>query len=328
MTRDRTALLSPLLFVFALALSGCGGGGADGGEEEQTDPLNITVDAENGDDQNPGTANAPFKSITRALTSVALGGTIHVRKGTYDDANGESFPLRIPANVRLLGDAAPTQRPTIAGTGRAPAAVTDQNELTTIIPGTGSEIANLELLGIASGPADIRSVVMAAFSRVVLRNLRIEGPMLGIYVPEGAAGLLVQGCRVRRALIGLLMAGGHNSLVERNSFRESEYGLFVAHVVNDLDLGGGARSSEGRNVFAGNAIADLFVARGNSVMAQSNFWDHAPDPSEYLGSNPPAGVDIWLRGPQTDVDTTGAMDTSMLPGSTQAPPQGPVTQGP
>ncbi|PKQ21178.1 MAG: hypothetical protein CVT66_01635 [Actinobacteria bacterium HGW-Actinobacteria-6] len=51
------------------------------------------VDAANGMDANPGTEAEPFETITHAITVADIYDTIMVKPGTYDEANGEVFPL-------------------------------------------------------------------------------------------------------------------------------------------------------------------------------------------------------------------------------------------
>lgn len=59
-------------------------------------PDTYWVDAVNGSNANPGTQSQPFESITHALTTVADPyDTLMVQPGTYDAANGETFPLGI-----------------------------------------------------------------------------------------------------------------------------------------------------------------------------------------------------------------------------------------
>jgi len=51
------------------------------------------VDAVNGNDANPGSEAEPFKTITEALSYSNAGGTVMIRPGVYDQANGETLPL-------------------------------------------------------------------------------------------------------------------------------------------------------------------------------------------------------------------------------------------
>src|SRR6267378_2041410 len=43
------------------------------------------VDASNGNDFNPGTSSAPWKTIQKAADTIAAGSVAHVRTGTYNE---------------------------------------------------------------------------------------------------------------------------------------------------------------------------------------------------------------------------------------------------
>src|SRR5260221_10959539 len=62
------------------------------------------VDVNNGSDvTGDGSANAPWKTITRALSQAAANGSvIRVAPGLYNQAAGESFPLNMTPGVSLM----------------------------------------------------------------------------------------------------------------------------------------------------------------------------------------------------------------------------------
>jgi len=67
------------------------------------------VSADDGDDENSGTEEAPFKSIRHALTMVkGVEGsttTINLGAGVYSpERSGDIFPIVLPDNVHLIGD--------------------------------------------------------------------------------------------------------------------------------------------------------------------------------------------------------------------------------
>ncbi|MEW6051478.1 MAG: DUF1565 domain-containing protein [Candidatus Zixiibacteriota bacterium] len=64
------------------------------------------VDAVAGNDDSSGTASAPFKTITHALKVAGENTTVGARPGTYDEANGEQFPIHLQPGQRLIGDIA------------------------------------------------------------------------------------------------------------------------------------------------------------------------------------------------------------------------------
>jgi hypothetical protein len=64
------------------------------------------VDASSGSDTNPGTLQAPFKTITYAVAAAGTGKTIWVLPGLYDAALGEVFPIDLQQDQVLVGDVA------------------------------------------------------------------------------------------------------------------------------------------------------------------------------------------------------------------------------
>jgi len=97
----RLLMIFSAIAAFA-GLTGCGGGGGGG----STPTAGVYVNAVSGNDASgDGTAGNPYKSITKALTDSNVGATgkIFVATGTYNIANGETFPIQIPANVTLEG---------------------------------------------------------------------------------------------------------------------------------------------------------------------------------------------------------------------------------
>ncbi len=61
------------------------------------------VSADTGDDTNPGTMAAPLKTLKKGLSLAKPGDNVYLLAGTYDTANGESFPESIPDGVKVLG---------------------------------------------------------------------------------------------------------------------------------------------------------------------------------------------------------------------------------
>src|SRR5258708_29671770 len=90
---------SPVINLAALALAAC----PFQKEKRHDDPAVYYVNALAGLNTNSGTQISPFKTITYAL-SVAKrsGSTVHVLPGAYNVANGEVFPITVPAGVLPL----------------------------------------------------------------------------------------------------------------------------------------------------------------------------------------------------------------------------------
>ncbi len=64
----------------------------------------LYVNAATGNDAAVGSQSAPFKTIARALQQARAGTTVQIAPGTYNAANGETFPLLVPSGVNLVGN--------------------------------------------------------------------------------------------------------------------------------------------------------------------------------------------------------------------------------
>ncbi len=285
----------------------------------------LHVNAATGSDENPGTADAPLRTISRALSRLLTeeGGTVLVAPGRYDASVGESFPLYVPNNVALLGDAAtrglgpPTTE--IVGSGQIPFVPEGNNA--TLRLGTDVTVSGFFL---SKGGARGLGVIVEADDRMSLTSCTIEGPGPDTSFGESTIGVLVTsdtGCVIRdcvvrghRTGIQIGNASGPAHLLEHNVVRDNKHGIsaWVAVAPDSLDLGGGAAGGVGVNEIAGNEI-DLWVIAGTQVAARNNAWDHVPPEmfQEQFGPDAqpiPDGIDIFVSGSseETVVDTTGA----------------------
>ncbi|HEY9881987.1 MAG TPA: DUF1565 domain-containing protein, partial [Thermosynechococcaceae cyanobacterium] len=73
---------------------------------QATPSITRFVNATTGNDSNNGTQAAPFKTISRALQAAQAGTAIQLAAGTYSAATGETFPIKIPAGVIVVGNEA------------------------------------------------------------------------------------------------------------------------------------------------------------------------------------------------------------------------------
>src|SRR5437773_6595184 len=116
-----------VVILAALALAACPGKKVKKADET---PTVYWVSPAGSDTTNPGTQATPFKTITYALrVATRSGTTVRVSAGTYSVANGETFPITVPAGVLLIGDDDETRKgggstPTriVGGGGQAPGA--------------------------------------------------------------------------------------------------------------------------------------------------------------------------------------------------------------
>lgn len=307
------------VFAAALAAAGCHGGSNGNGEnlevadsDESAPALpehDYYVDQASGNDANPGTPEAPLKTITRALALAQTGDSVKVAPGTYSLSSGEVFPLVLPAGVELLGD-----EETKGSTTRLYGGGKNANGYGTVVdPGAGSTLAGFTITNTNTALTFPMELAVRQ-SQVTIRNNRIvNGKDVGIYVYNGSVNHLITGNviqNIKNGWSGLglgFIGGGVGSRVEGNVITGNEVG--VEYDSAGGDLGGGPAGSLGQNVLAKNTRADLWTVTGGiTIYAKNNLWDHVPPTEATSSSNDTvtAGNDVYNMNSAATIVTTGA----------------------
>jgi hypothetical protein len=77
------------------------------GKKTNTAHFNISrsyyVDVNGGSDDNPGTVEQPYRTLTKALDMSSYGDVVYIAQGTYAPSGGETFPLAMKDQVKLKG---------------------------------------------------------------------------------------------------------------------------------------------------------------------------------------------------------------------------------
>ena len=310
------SLVSSLLLVLPLCLAACGGGGGE--VALPTSPYSLHVDATLGNDANDGSVTAPFQTVTFALSQAQSGDSIKVMPGLYDALHGETFPLKVPAGVELIGSPAtrgsdPAETSLVGSGAATDDFASNPNTSATVEPGPGSRLVGFFVSNPSQVPGGSDIAISVTQSDVEIVSCTIRNtPGLGIATHLGAANVLVADNYFFNNGAGLHVRNGVTIRVEQNYLATNRIGIFTSW---PIDLGGGAMGSVGGNTIALNTDADLhvFSGAGITVSAQNNAWDNVP-PSTHVGAtNPQDGRDVWIFNALDAVDTTGAQIAVPLP---------------
>ncbi|NYT02381.1 MAG: DUF1565 domain-containing protein [Methanosarcinales archaeon] len=160
------------------------------------EPLSHTwyVDAGTGNDRTgAGTSASPFKTITHALSVSSSRDTVRVRRGVYDAANGETFPIRLKRGVRLEGIPVPIINgqllPIIRGGAPYSIPSSDRGRYVTILGADSATISRFRLDSVNSpgappGGKDGTSILCDSTSPTITKN---------VFAGEGHAGITTLG---------------------------------------------------------------------------------------------------------------------------------------
>lgn len=261
-----------------------------------------TVDAVNGSDANPGTAGLPFKTITKALSAATAGSQVKVLPGTYDTVNGETFPIRVPPGVSLVGDEAnrgagstPTRIVGCGGTAPHPAA---------LFLGASASVAGFTIACSTGGNGDHSSIVLNAANPAVHENTINGTASNGIELVSGASAPVISMNVITGTFQGIYAASGSpGAKVENNSITGNFYGVVGAQLGLNLGDPSGGNASVGNNVLSCSSASDVWVGSSGTVNASFDHWDHVP-PTQSTSSQ--SGFDIFNSSGLATINTGSA----------------------
>jgi uncharacterized repeat protein (TIGR02543 family) len=261
---------------------------------------NYYVNASTGNDSNAGTSAAPFKTITKALSVATVSGQIvNAAAGTYNTANGETFPLYIPAGVTLTGNTAGDGSGVLIQGGGQPSVYSNFISAAVVMENQsvleGFTVTNNS--GITSLPEGVLiDANYSANGTIVTMNTITGNPDIGIYVRGATTGGSVNNNQFTAnssndlAFVG---GGGNGMSVSYNTFNDQ-----VELDTPGADLGGGAASSPGHNSFL--AASSTYFDCGGTVYAENDHWNHSPPTVGAVQS----GYDVGVSD-GTTVNTAG-----------------------
>ncbi len=284
------------------------------------------VDAVLGSDtEGDGSADSPFKTLTFAMTVADSGEVVQMAAGSYGPDSGEISPIEVPDGVTLRGSDV-DDCIIMAGV----------DVFEGILLGDGSTVETFTLsnrdpvddenragIGISAGGAclirDVRFNKAFLHSAVRMRNFIESGAAIiedcafvvttELYQSRAmelivGSNAIVRNCLIQGWRSGIFTNIDSTPLIEHCLITDNRFGIDIYSDIgddppfNNIDLGGGARGSEGNNLIQGNL--DYGVWNRNfegPIYARFNTWDNDPPsegdlaPVDYYAPN--GGTWIW-----------------------------------
>jgi parallel beta-helix repeat protein len=247
-----------------------------------------------GNDSNPGTAAAPFKTLTYALSQVAAGSTLYLSPGTYNASSGERFPIVIPANIVVSGNETKKgQGIAIVGSGLAN--TNDTTQQVTLLPMTDAQLRGVTVtnpvergtgIWIQSTHPTIANCTIAQCKRDGIRvtgiakptiadNICIQNAAYGIWIVKDAKGE-IRGNLCQDTGTGIAVADRAAPLLMGNTTSQNRIGVILSNdsyaVLRNNAI---ERNLQDGLVLVGNARADLGHPQspGGNLMRENAQYD-------------------------------------------------------
>ena len=231
--------------------------------------------------------------------ATSSGQSVHVAAGIYNTANGETFPLYVPAGVNLIGNSTGFGSGILIQGGGNPSGYTAGYISSAVVMGSGSNLDGFTVTnnsGIASFPMGVLLDQAHSSDNVTVMSNTITGnPANGIYVRGGSSGGSISNNNFSSngEDLAFVSNGGNGMSVFGNTFNDT-----VELDTLGPDLGGGVSGSPGGNAFLG--ASSTYFSCGGTVYAEFNHWNHNPPTVGPVQS----GYDVGVSN-STTVLTTG-----------------------
>ncbi|WGV28372.1 S-layer homology domain-containing protein [Halotia branconii] len=244
----------------------------------------LYVNPVTGNDTNAGLQLSPFKSLTRALKAAKIPAIIQLTPGTYSAANGEAFPLIIPAGVAVVGNEANKGAEiVISGSGQYQSPSFGVQNITLLLQGD----ASLKGVTLTNPVAKGTGIWIESAASTVANNTLSKCGREGVFTTGNAKAVILDNVFVQNAASGLMMARNSKGEVLRNAFTKNPLGIaisdFAAPLIANNKLSDNrsaiALSRDARPVLRHNLITNNtqggLLVNGNSVPDLGNNQDAA-----------------------------------------------------
>ena len=262
------------------------------------------VNPSTGNDTGPGEAQAPFKTITRALEVAPANSVIQLAEGTYSNDSGEVFPLKLKPNVTLIGNPQTKGQNIriVGGGGFISRTFAGQN--ITLLAADRSTISGITL----TNPNFRGFGLWVESSSPTIEQSTFTGTSQdGVFVTGNSNPLIRQNYFVQNSGIGLSIHGTSSPQVQENIFQNTGYGI---------NLGGNATPRIVSNRFTGNRSGIVTtenarpILRNNVIENNTQFGVVAisqarPD----LGTSQEAGGNIFQGNRELDINAKATTQT-------------------
>ncbi len=304
---------------------------------------NFYVNPGAGNDANPGSQVAPFKTITRALKLATIGSKIQLAEGNYNAASGEVFPLTVPSGITVVGNEANKGSGILIQGSGSYLSRTFAGQNVTFILLDGAELRGVSVTNqasrgtavwVESGASTIANSTFTQSKRegvfatgdanpTILNSFFSENAANGISIAKEAKGQ-IKGNTIFKTGFGIAISDAASPTLIDNKISENRSGIIIS---------GTARPILRNNVSEKNTddgltvIANAFPDLGNANSLGGNtFSNNGKFDLQNAGTNKLISV-----GNQIDPKkVTGSLqfDDVSIPNQTPAPAPDPINTTP
>ncbi|MBH8563954.1 DUF1565 domain-containing protein [Nostoc sp. CENA67] len=269
----------------------------------------LYVNPATGSDSNPGSQQAPFKTITQALKVATSDTKIQLANGNYNAASGEVFPLTVPSGVTVVGNEANKGSGILIEGSGSYLSRTFAGQNVTFVLENAAELRGVTVTNLASRGSGVwiesttPVVANCTFTQckregvfttgdanpVILGNVFTENAANGIAIAKNSQGQ-IQGNTCFKTGFGIAISDTASPTLLDNKISENRSGILVSGSArpilrNNLSENNtedgltviatalpdiGSTNNPGGNILRNNAKFDLQNASSNKLVSVGN----------------------------------------------------------
>jgi len=268
----------------------------------------IFVDSNGTNNNGAGTQAAPFRSITAALATNPLPGTIiQIAAGNYNAESGETFPIKIPNGVELKGNESGKGEGVIIKGGGSFFSATFARQNVAMVAGNNAQISGITLTN--TNPRGYGLWLESSKNVAIANSTFIGSTHDGIFIAGDANPTITDNLFTQNKGSGISAVGMSSGEIRGNTFDNTGFGLSIAEksrvlvtnnrIINNRD--GIVITNVSTPTFRGNLIAN----NGSSGMVILK--DRSGQPTPDLGTAESPGENIFEGNKKQDINNATAV---------------------
>lgn len=185
----------------------------------------IYVSPATGNDNNPGTQQSPFRTLTKAASAAQPNTAIILAPGTYSSATGEQFPILLQPNVTLQGNPTNKGQDILIVGGGWYTSRTSAKQNITILGANGGKISGVTI----TNPNERGYGLWIESSSLIVTQNTFKGSTHdGISVVGISAPIIQDNLFMGNGANGITIFGNSRPEVRNNDFQNTGFGINIA----------------------------------------------------------------------------------------------------
>ncbi len=263
----------------------------------------IYISPQGADVAGAGSPNQAFKTITAAIAANPQAGTVfQLADGTYSNATGESFPIRLPRGAVLRGNPNSNGSNVVISGGNRFVSSTFASQNVAIVAANNSRIEGITVSN--SNPRGYGLWLESSRNVNITNSIFTNNTHDGIFLAGSSNAYIGNNIFTANRGSGISAVGSSTGEINSNRFESTGFGLSIGQQSQVLLVGNSiARNVDGivvsnsaQPILRGNTIADS-QRNGLVVLGSAN-----GSPRIDLGTTSSQGNNIFRNNRETDIN--------------------------